>query len=203
MRIARIIALIIACGTALADDSIVVSAFGDSLSAGYGLPENKGFAPALQTALSQLNVSAKVINAGVSGETSADGLARVDWMLRKKPDIVIVEFGANDMFRGTPISETEKNLSEIVARIQKTGVRVLLVGMEPPANYNVVHRLRYSYMYSSIADDYDVPLYPFFLEGVALNPALNLSDGIHPNATGTAIVARNIAPLVADIAKEL
>lgn len=188
---------------AQADDSIVISAFGDSLSAGYGLAENKGFAPALQAALTNLNTPAEVINAGVSGETSADGLARVDWMLRKKPDIVIVEFGANDMFRGLPISETEKNLSEIIDRIQKSGARVLLAGMKPPTNYNVIQRMRYSYMYSSIADDYDVPLYPFFLEGVALNPALNLPDGIHPNETGTAIIARNIAPMVADIIKEL
>ena len=189
--------------TAAAADEIKIATFGDSLSAGYGLSEVQGFAPVLQKKLRTHNRKVSVINAAVSGDTSAGGLLRVDWMLRKKPDIVIVEFGANDMFRGVPIPNIEKNLSAMVARILKSGARVLLTGMESPGNYNFVYRYKFRKLYESVADEYDVPFYPFFLEGVALNPQLNLPDGLHPNAAGVQVIVDNITPHVVAIMDDL
>lgn len=182
---------------------IKIAAFGDSLSSGYRLPEGAGFAPALQRELRGLGVAARVINAGVAGETSADGLARVEWMLRDKPDIVVVEFGANDMFRGVPPSAVRENLAGIIARIKESGARVLLAGMEAPWNHNPIYRWKFARIYPSLGGEFDVPVYPFFLEGVALEPQLNLEDGIHPNEAGVSVIAKNIAPLVAEIAREL
>ena len=204
MKILFIITLFLVLGgkNSIADDSIVVAAFGDSLSAGYHLPAEHGFAPVLQQQLRELNVLATVQNAGVAGETSADGLLRVDWMLRKKPNIVIVEFGANDMFRGVPIATIRQNLSAIIVRIKKSGARVLLAGMQAPSNYPPLYRLRFDALYEDLADEHKVALYPFFLEGVALNPGLNLSDGLHPNAKGVRVIARNIAPLIVEMAAE-
>lgn len=203
MKTALIIALFCAA-VARADETIRVAAFGDSLSAGYGLPEAEGFAPVLQEELRAAGVAAEVFNAAVSGETSADGLLRVDWMLRETtPHIVVVEFGANDMFRGLPAAHIEKNLAEIITRIQQSGARVLLAGMEAPRNYGAKYRAQFSEMYESLGERFDAPLYPFFLEGVALDPTLNLADGIHPNAAGVRKIARNIAPLVAELAREI
>ena len=203
MRILLILTWFFAAAQTAAAAEIKIAAFGDSLSAGYNLPEKEGFAPELQRQLRAMEIPARVINAAVPGDTSSDGLARVEWMLQDKPDIVIVEFGANDMFRATPLDFIEKNLAQIIMRIQQNGARVLLAGMEAPSNYNPIYRWKFSRMYKSLGGEYDVPLYPFFLEGVALNPQLNLPDGIHPNAEGVRIIARNIAPLVAEIAREL
>lgn len=205
MKIPLIIALLGAV-IARADggEIITVAAFGDSLSAGYGLPEAEGFVPVLQKELRAAGVPAEVLNAAVSGETSADGLLRVDWMLRQTtPDIVIVEFGANDMFRGFPAAQVEKNLAEIIARIQKSGARVLLAGMAAPNNYGADYRRQFSGMYKSLSALYDTPLYPFFLDGVALDPSLNLQDGIHPNAAGVRKIAGKIAPFVVALARDL
>lgn len=206
--IASFCAAAIFCAAALssahAEDVVRIAAFGDSLSAGYGLPAKDGFAPALQKELREAGIAAEVYNEGVSGETSADGLLRVDWMLgRTSPDIVIVEFGANDMFRGMPAQRIEKNLAEIITRVQQSGARVLLAGMEAPRNYGPQYRRQLSEMYESLGDRFDAPLYPFFLEGVALDPSLNLSDGVHPNAAGVREIAKRIAPFVADLAEEL
>lgn len=119
------------------------------------------------------------------------------------PDIVIVEFGANDMFRGMPAARIEKNLAAIMTKIRQSGARVLLAGMEAPRNYGPQYRRQLAAMYESLAERFDAPLYPFFLAGVALDPSLNLDDGVHPNAAGVREIARRIAPLVADIAREL
>ena len=185
-----------------AADGVRVAAFGDSLSAGYGLPEEDGFAPALQKELRAAGVAAEVFNAAVSGDTSADGLLRVDWMLRQtRPDIVVVEFGANDMFRGFPAPLIQKNLAQIITRIRESGARVLLAGMRAPRNYNAQYRRELAEMYDNLGAQFDIPLYPFFLEGVALNPELNLADGIHPNAAGVRKIAGNIAPLIAEMVR--
>ena len=185
-----------------AADGVRVAAFGDSLSAGYGLPEEDGFAPALQKELRAAGVAAEVFNAAVSGDTSADGLLRVDWMLRQtRPDIVVVEFGANDMFRGFPAPLIQKNLAQIITRIRESGARVLLAGMRAPRNYNAQYRRELAEMYDNLSAQFDIPLYPFFLEGVALNPELNLADGIHPNAAGVRKIAGNIAPLIAEMVR--
>ena len=178
------------------DNTIKITAFGDSLSAGYGLPAAQGFAPVLEQTLRRRGYSVRVINASISGDTSSDGLLRVDWMLEDKPDIVIVEFGANDMFRGAPVAFITQNLSKIITRLQQRGARVLLAGIKAPKNHNEQYRQRLAQMYENLRDAHGVRLYPFFLEGVALRPRLNLDDGIHPNADGIRVIVNNIAPAV-------
>lgn len=182
---------------------VTIVAFGDSLSAGYGLKDANGFAPVLEKELRARQLSVKVINAAVSGDTSAGGLTRVAWMLQDNPDLVIVEFGANDMFRGVPVKQIRKNLAGIIVRIQQSGARVLLAGMEAPDNYDSAYRSALRKAYRQLSEKYEVPLYPFFLAGVALRPSLNLPDGIHPNASGVRVIAEKIAPLVADMVRQL
>ncbi|MGU9950914.1 MAG: arylesterase [Gammaproteobacteria bacterium WSBS_2016_MAG_OTU1] len=204
MKLCLIISLFFAfVGGHAAAKEINIAAFGDSLSAGYGLPEKDGFAAALQRVLSENDLAITVSNAGVSGETSADGLTRVEWMLRKNPDMVIVEFGANDMFRGTPIAAIRQNLAGIVKKIQQHGAQILLVGMQAPANYPLSYRSQFTDMYQQLSEENNIELYPFFLEGVALDPSLNLQDGIHPNAEGIRIIANNIAPSVMSVIKQI
>lgn len=202
MKVPLIIALFFAACARADASEITIAAFGDSLSAGYGLAEKDGFAAALQRELVSAGVPARVLNAAVSGDTSGDGLLRVDWMLQETdPDIVIVEFGANDMFRGLPVSEVKKNLSTILSRISEYGARALLTGMRAPTNYDPSYRNSFDNVFELLSEQHEVPLYPFFLEGVALRPELNLDDGIHPNAEGVRIIAQNIAPLVSEIAE--
>lgn len=183
--------------------AVTIAAFGDSLSAGYGLPEGSGFAPVLERKLKSQNLPVTVVNAAVSGDTTSDALLRTDWMLRGKPDLVIVEFGANDMFRGTPLHLVEQNLSDIVERIKQSGAEVLLAGMQAPKNYAPEYRQQFADIYQAIGDKHQVPLYTFFLEGVALDENLNLQDGIHPNARGVEVIVDNIAPMIADMVEEL
>ena len=180
-----------------AADPPLVAAFGDSLSAGYGLAEEEGFAPQLQAALAKLGVQARVINAAVSGDTSADGRRRVNFMLRKKPHLVIVELGANDMLRGMAVPQLYENLDAILARIKKSGAKVLLAGMLASPSLGEKYEREFAAAYQHLAKKHGVPLYPFFLKDVATIPELNLPDGLHPNKEGVQIIARNIAPLVA------
>ena len=178
----------------------VVAAFGDSLSAGYGLPNSQGFAPMLQRELHNLGAkNARVINAAVSGDTTADGLSRTKWMLADSPDLVVVEFGANDARRGFPPSFIRKNLNAIVAQIQSANADILIAGMLAPPNLGDDYAKQFNAIFSEIADASSIPLYPFFLEGVAANPALNQTDGIHPNAAGIAEIVRRIAPRILEI----
>ncbi|WOV91502.1 MAG: arylesterase [Candidatus Zeuxoniibacter abyssi] len=178
------------------EEGVLIAAFGDSLSSGYGLAADEGFSPVLQRVLSQRGLTVSVINAAVAGDTSADALARVDWMLSFKPDIVLVEFGANDMLRGIPTTAVRDNLDEIILRIKASDARVLLSGMLAPRNLGKDYGRRFRQMYEKLRDKHDVPLYPFFLHGVALSPELTLPDGMHPNAKGVRKIAANIAPLV-------
>lgn len=185
-----------------AADKPLIAAFGDSLSAGYGLPEQDGFAPQLQAALAALGAPATVINAAVSGDTSADGRRRVDWMLRKKPDIVIVALGANDMLRALPVPQMHDNLDAIITRIKQSGARVLLAGMVATPSLGEQYERDYAEAFRRLAESHQTAFYPFFLQDVAAVPALNLPDGLHPNREGIAIIAANIAPLLAQMLKE-
>ena len=185
--------------TVRADDEVIVAAFGDSLSAGYQLPQAQGFAAVLEQLLRARGVAVRVVNAAVSGDTTSDGLLRVDWMLDStKPDLVIVQFGANDMFRGLPVEVVRQNLDAIVNRIRATGAAVLLAGMLAPDNNGAEYQRQFAAQYRELSAQYDIPLYPFFLRDVALQPTLNLPDGLHPNAAGVRVIAANIAPLVAE-----
>lgn len=176
-----------------------IAAFGDSLSSGYGLaaPAEQGFAPALQRALLTLGVRAEVQNHGVAGDTSDDGLNRLDWMLRAKPDIVVVEFGANDMFRLFPPAHTRANLDAMLRRIRAAGAVPVLAGMLAPLNAGRDFAAAFNAMFPDLAAEHEIELYPFFLKDVATVPSLNLPDGLHPNAAGTERIAANIAPTVA------
>ena len=174
-----------------------VLAFGDSLTAGLGLPANQAFPARLQARLQSEGVDVKIVNAGVSGDTTTDGLARLDWALADKPDFVILALGANDMLRGIDPKIVRANLDKMIDRIQASGAKILLLGMRSSPDWGPQYEHDFDAIYPDLAKAHGVPLYSFFLEGVAMNPALNQPDGIHPNERGVAIMVDHIAPLVA------
>lgn len=179
-----------------------ILAFGDSLTAGYGLQKGEDFASQLQAVLAEKNMTATVRNAGVSGDTTAGGLARIAWALEEqpKPDLVIVALGANDMLRGLPVAQTQKNLKDIIKAITDKNIPVLLAGMKSSRNLGPLYQKGFDEIYPALVDDNkNVTLYPFFLEGVAMKPTLNLDDGMHPNVKGVRVMAENIAPHVIKI----
>ncbi len=169
---------------------------GDSLTAGFGLPQEDAFPARLEAALRAEGHAWRVIDAGVSGDTSAGGLARLDWVLADEPEVVIVELGANDGLRGLPTDQMEGNLDAILTRILESGPTVMLAGMRAPANFGPDYEAAFSAVYERLAAKHRVPFYPFFLEGVAMELDLNQSDGIHPNADGVAEIVRRIVPHV-------
>jgi len=165
---------------------------GDSLTAGYGLDKGESIPAQLQRALRAEGRDVVVINAGVSGDTSAGGLARLAWSLAEKPDAVIVELGANDGLRGLDPQQTYRNLNAILGQIRDAGIPVLLAGMLAPPNLGREYGDEFNAIYPRLAEENAIPLYPFFLEGVAAQPELNQDDGIHPNAAGVDVVVRSI-----------
>jgi len=179
-----------------ADQEVVIVAFGDSLVAGYQLAPGDSFPAQLQEALREEGVNARVINAGVSGDTTADALARLDWTLPGEADAVIVELGANDALRGFDLDETHEALDEILAKLKDRDLPVLLAGMEAPRNYGEDYSQQFRAMFGELSEKRDVLFYPFFLDGVAMNPELNQPDGIHPTAEGVAVIVENIMPKV-------
>ena len=169
-----------------------IIAFGDSLTAGYGLPVEQSYPSLLQSRLDQDGLGYEVVNAGVSGDTSAGGLARIDWALEGDVRVVILELGANDILRGQPIAAMKKNLGDIITRVKARGAEVLLAGMEAPTNMGIQYRKTTHDAFQSLAREHGVPFIPFFLDRVAGIESLNLSDRIHPNAEGTRIVAETV-----------
>ncbi len=166
------------------DDRPRIVAFGDSLTAGLGVAANETYPAELQRRLDALGLRYRVINAGVSGETTAGGLRRVPWILRSKPEIVILELGANDGLRGLRVEETKANLERIIQQLQQSGTHVVLAGMKLPPNYGNAYLAAFERLYPDLATRYRLPLIPFFLEGVAASNTLNQADGIHPTARG-------------------
>jgi acyl-CoA thioesterase-1 len=180
-----------------ANEEIRLLVLGDSLAAGYGLPAPQSFTVKLQEALTRRGHAVRVINAGVSGDTSAGGRARLDWVLADKPQAAILELGANDGLRGLDVGAMRANLAAILARFEAAGIPTLLAGMKAPPNYGGKYVTDYVAAFDKLArDNKDVIFYPFFLEGVAAIPELNQADGIHPNAKGVEVVVRNILPAV-------
>lgn len=173
-----------------------ILALGDSLTAGYGLPAAQGFTVKLEAALRAKGIAATVINGGVSGDTSAGGLGRIDWMLADKPTHAIVELGANDGLRGLDPGQMEKNLDAILTKLKDAGVKVLLTGMRAPPNFGAAYTQSFDAVFPRLAERHKVAFYPFFLDGVAANPQLNQADGIHPNETGVNTVIERILPSV-------
>lgn len=176
---------------------IKVLAFGDSLTAGFGLPQEDGFVPVLEQALAAEGLAVEIVNGGVSGDTSAGGLARLGWSLADNPDLAILELGANDGLRGIDPASTKENLAQIIDQFQQNGVAVFLTGMLAPPNLGSEYAAEFNPIYPELADRFNVPLYPFFLEGVAADPNLNQSDGIHPNAKGVEVIVDRITPPLA------
>jgi acyl-CoA thioesterase I len=199
-RIFKLFAVIVLSisAPAYAADKLVV-AFGDSLSAGYGLKPTESFPVQLEAALRRSGASTRVYNAGVSGDTTAQGRARLAFVLnslKAKPDLVILQLGGNDMLRAIDPAQTEANLSSILAELKKRGIRVLLAGMRAAPNMGKAYQTRFDAVYPKLARQYGVKLYPFFLNGVTGNRALLLPDGLHPTAKGVGIVVAGILPQV-------
>jgi acyl-CoA thioesterase-1 len=170
---------------------------GDSLTAGYGLPGGQGFVPRLQAALTARGRAVRVIDAGVSGDTTAGGLARLDWALADRPQAALVELGGNDGLRGLPPHGSKANLAGILDKLAAHNIPVLLAGMLAPPNLGADYGREFAGMFHDLAREKPgVSLYAFFLEGVASDPALNQPDGIHPNARGVDIIVDRILPAV-------
>jgi acyl-CoA thioesterase I len=199
-RLVHALLLIMATTAASAEAKDVhVLAFGDSLTAGYGLPPGQGFAPQLEDMLRRNGVRAFVTNAGVSGNTAAQGRARLKWTLdglRTRPDLAIVALGANDMLRGLPPRQTRADLDAIVAELKRRGIPVLIAGMLAAPNLGPRYRMEYESIFPELARKHGAALYPFFLAGVAGNPALALPDRVHPNFQGIKRMVSGITPTV-------
>lgn len=179
-----------------------ILAFGTSLTEGYGLPPGTEFTTVLERRLKQTGIDASVINAGVSGDTSSDGVSRLDWSLADRPDAVIVELGSNDALRGIDPGVTEKNLSAILGTLKSDHIPTLLIGMKAPRNLGPDYARAFDPIYPRLAARYGTLLYPFMLDGVALNPGLNQADGIHPNPAGVKVIVERMLPFVQKLAAE-
>jgi acyl-CoA thioesterase-1 len=181
----------------VADRTPEILAFGDSITAGFGLPPSEAFPARLEARLRDQGIAAHVVNAGVAGDTTAGGRARLDWALADKPDVVILELGANDALRGIDPSTVRANLEAMISRIQASGAKLLLTGMLAPSNWGEDYRRDFDRIYPELAQAHGVALYPFLLDGVAMDARLNQPDGLHPNERGVAVLVDHIAPLVA------
>lgn len=166
--------------------------FGDSLTAGLGLSKEQAFPALIDARLRADGRPWKVVNAGVSGDTTAGGVARLDWIYKQKVDVMFLCLGANDGLRGIPVAETERNLRTILDRAKREGTRVVLAGIQLPENYGADYRTAFARIFPRLAKEYRVPLLPFLLEGMAMDPRLNQADGIHPSAEGARIVAEHV-----------
>ena len=172
----------------------VIVALGDSLTAGLGVGPAEAWPALIEARLARERYPYRVVNAGVSGDTSAGGLRRADWVLRARPEVVVVALGANDGFRGQSVAAMRANIEQIVERARAAGARVLLAGMRVPPNYGADYTQTFARAFAEVAQRTAVPLMPFLLDGVAADPALNQADGIHPNAAGYRVVAERLWP---------
>ncbi len=201
-HILALILLSLSVAAAAGAAPVKILALGTSLTQGLGLPPGTELTALLQARLRASGIDATVINAGVSGDTSAGGLSRLDWSLADHPDVAMVELGSNDALLGLNPAQTEKNLSAILARLKAAHIPVLLLGMRAPRNLGPEYAAQFDPIYPKLARQYGDDLYPFVLDGVALNAKLNQADGIHPNPTGEKIVADRIYPYVLKLVAE-
>ncbi len=183
--------------------TLQIVVFGDSLSAGYQLPAGAGFPEQLQQALKVQEIDVIIIAAAVSGDTTSGGLARLDWSVPDGIDGVILELGANDALRGLPVELAQENLDAMISRLRQREIGVLLAGMRAPPNMGEDYQQAFDAIYPALAKKHNVPLYPFFLDGVAANPALNLDDGIHPNSAGVKLMVERFLPFALRFIKNL
>lgn len=178
------------------DQPVTILALGDSLTAGYGLQPSQAVPAILERLLQQEGYHVRMINAGVSGDTSGGGLARLDWSLAENPDAAIVELGANDGLRGMSVEQMEHNLDAILKELTARDIETLFTGMGAPPNMGEEYSRRYNSVFPRLARKYDVAFYPFFLQDVYMKPQYTLPDGLHPNAQGTRRIAENLLPHV-------
>jgi acyl-CoA thioesterase-1 len=194
--LAVLLFLLLIPGARAAEDEFRILALGDSLTAGYGLPREESFPARLEMALRDAGIKATVDNAGVSGDTSAGGLARVDWALAEMPDAAIVELGANDGLRGLDPAVTKANIKAVIRRLKDADVRVLLIGMKAPPNLGPEYVEAFDGLFPALAKEEAVEFYPFFLDGVITDPSLNQGDQMHPNAKGVDVIVEKLLPYV-------
>lgn len=173
------------------------------MTAGYGLSLEQAFPAQLEDALRKKGYNTRVINAGISGDTSAGGAARLAWSLADEPDIVIVQLGANDALRGLDPHQTRKNLAEILTRLRQDDIQAILVGMKAPRNLGEDYYTSFDKLYPELAAEFQIVFYPFFLEGVVGRVELNQADGIHPNPAGVEVIVNNFLPLMEAVLKSL
>jgi len=183
--------------TVPASSAIKIVVLGDSLAAGLGVKPEQSFPARLEAGLKAEGRDVTIVNQGVSGDTTAGGLDRVDWLLGDKPDIVLLELGANDALRGLDPALAERNLAAVIEKLKAAGVTVWLAGMMAPRNFGPEYVASFDGLYKRLSDKYQVPLYPFILDGVAQDPALNQADGLHPNVKGAQIIADKLLPFAA------
>ena len=180
----------------LANDTPKIVVFGDSLVAGYQLPQGAGFPDRLQAVLTEKGISANIVGAGVSGDTTSGGLSRLAWSVPDDTDAVLLELGANDALRGLPPKLTAENLDKMLQQLTQRGIKVLLIGMLAPPNMGEDYAAEFNPIYGNLSAKYDVPLYPFFLDGVMTVDGMTLADGMHPNAKGVDVMVQGILPMV-------
>ncbi|WP_297296406.1 arylesterase [uncultured Methylovirgula sp.] len=197
LALALLIPAVFGLGATSADGArpIKIVALGDSLTAGYLLPADAAFPAALETALRRAGFRVSIVNAGVSGDTAEDGLARLDWSVPDDADGVILELGANDMLRGLDPARTRQTLDAILARLAARHIKVMIAGMRASPSLGADYGRAFDAIYPALAAKYQAPLYPFFLQGVAGNKSLELADGLHPNRAGVATIVAQILPL--------
>lgn len=197
MKIYLFLFIGILCATVSSNtaEPIVIVALGDSLTEGYGLSKEDAYPYRLESALKQSYPQIKIINAGISGSTSAGAESRLKWQLKNKPQILFLALGANDGLRGLSVDALKMNLKKTIELAQKNNVYVILAGMKMPMNYGESYRLKYEAVFKDIAQEHKVDYVPFLLEGVATQKDLNLPDGIHPNAEGYKIIAQKLVPV--------
>jgi len=182
--------------TSFSAQALTILAFGDSLMSGYGLEEAQGFVPQLEKTLERENIKARVVNAAVAGNTTGDGLARLDWSLSEKPDFVLLALGANDALRGLDPEQAKLNLEEIIKQVQKENIPIFFIGMKALRNWGPEYVAEFDAIFPDIAAKYHLPFYPFFLEGVATKAELNQPDGLHPNPEGVKIIVQQMLPSI-------
>jgi acyl-CoA thioesterase I len=195
-RIAALVAFLGVLTPAYASEPIRILAFGDSITAGYGLTEQDTLPTRLAEALNKMGRPVTMINGGVSGDTTADGVTRLDWALADKPQIMILALGANDMLRGLDPKTTRANLDAIIRKAKDAGVEIVLVGMLSPPNLGSEYKTAYDAIYPDLARAHNLLFMPFLLQDVVQVSDLNQADGIHPNGNGVAIIVRNLLPYV-------
>lgn len=201
-RKAAVLALAGWCLGAAPAAACKLAVLGDSLTAGYGVAIGDAFPARLQAALAERGAPCEVLDAGVSGDTSAGGAARVEWVLGDRPTHLLVELGGNDALRGLPVGQLRANLEQIIRTAEARDVPVMLAGMFAPPNLGRAYGDQFKAVYTDLAAEYGIPLYPFFLDGAVLQEGLMQPDGIHPNASGVGVIVERMAPMVAEFVQE-